>query len=113
MTTPDSTTDSPLAIQARDSLTAAQTAIAEFTEAVALIEAAIAEVETNKASAITDIGARRDEVVAEVGLIQVQAIAAIQLEKSGALQAIRTSLPNIAQLVQNAVNILFGKDKGY
>ena len=112
MTTPDSTTDSPLAIQARDSLTAAQTAIAEFTEAVALIEAAIAEVETNKASAITDRGAR-DEVVAEVGLIQVQAIAAIQLEKSGALQAIRTSLPNIAQLVQNAVNILFGKDKGY
>lgn len=113
MTSPSSTTDSALAIQARDSLSTAQTAIAEFTEAVVLIEAAVAEIETNKASVIADIVTGRDEAVAEIGLKQVQAIAAIELEKLGALQMIRATLPNTAQLVQKAVDVLFGKDKGY
>ncbi len=40
-----------------------------------------------------------------------QAIIAIELEKLGALQMIRATLPNIAQPVQKAVDVLFGTDK--
>ncbi len=95
------------------SLSQALKAVAEFTEAVALIQAAVAEIDTKRVSAITDIETKHDEVISDIQTKQVQAIAAIQLEKSGALQALQAALPNITQLVQNAVNSLFGQDRGY
>ena len=63
-------------------------------------------------SSAAEFVAARDAATDAIDLDKQQALAAIQLERSGALQAIRATLPNIAQLVQNAVNILFGKDKG-
>ena len=101
--------------QADVNLSEAFVAIAEFTEAVSLILAAVAEIDIKKGEAVADLEASFSTAISGIETQQQQALAAIQLEKSGALQAIqsiRAGLPNIAQLVQDAVNILFGKDKG-
>jgi hypothetical protein len=100
-------------VSADASLSLALGAIAEFTEAVALIQAAVAEIETKKVTALGDIETLRDTALADIQVKQAQAVAAIHLEKTGVLQAIQTAVPNIAQLVQNAFDNLFGKNKGY
>ena len=87
-------------------------AIAEFTEAVVLIQAAVAEIDIKRGEAVADLETSFSTAILDIETGKQQALTAIQLERSGALQAIRATLPNIAQLVQNAVNILFGKDKG-
>jgi hypothetical protein len=99
------------------SLTPALTAIAEFTQAVDLIQAAVAEIDARKSAALEEIETRQSEAVADIQTKQAQAIAMIQLERIGALQALQTALPNVVQLIQQAVNTLFGKNdpkyKGY
>ena len=91
-----------------DTETSALTALNQALKGVEALSTVVGLLQTSAAEFV----AARDSATEAIDLNKQQAIAAIQLEKSGALQAIRTALPNIAQLVQDAVNILFGKDKG-
>jgi Ni,Fe-hydrogenase III large subunit len=107
----------PVPVEARpaDLLNDAQVAIAEFTEAVALIQAAVAEIDTKKGDAIADIDAKKGDAIADMETKQATAIVAVETGKQqaiAAIQALQAALPNITQLIRNAFDSLFGKDKG-
>ena len=99
-------------VPAADNILGAETsALTALNQALKGIEALSTVVGLLQTAAVEFVAAR-DAATDAIDLDKQQALAAIQLEKSGALQALRTALPNIAQLVKDAVDILFGKDKG-
>lgn len=57
-------------------------AIAEFTEAVALIQAAIAEIDTKKEEATVDIEMNHEAAIANIEMQKLMAVAIIQGKKT-------------------------------
>ncbi|MEL7592355.1 MAG: hypothetical protein AAGU17_13780 [Anaerolineaceae bacterium] len=78
-------------------------AIAEFTEAVALIQAAIAEIDTKKEEATVDIEMNHEAAIANIEMQKLMAVAIIQGKKTE-IEKIHAAISLILSKIQELLD---------